>query len=433
MMMNIQRLANKPHPSGFNEIEFVRSQILAEIKSMGITPIVEETIYTSKEIEDVIFFFTKTSSKEDFWMKYQKNIEKKYDVHNVDDWFNPMTDENGILSLKNILVKIDAPNTERAIMFMSHYDSVRFGPGAADDMSSVCAMLETIRAQAQNQFLQNDLYFLFTDGEENTLLGALAFVKSHPELKQNIDMLINLDWRGTSGGVLLLETSPHAYPLISYAAKSNAKIIGMSLTAAIYSMMSISRTDFTAFANNGYQGLNFLALEGVKNYHEPTDNFENMNKATAWHQLNIVSAIANYAANNSFDEIENAPSDAIYFPFFPGVMILMNSFVSHLLCAIICIITLIFIFVQVRNKSINISTIVFLALLFLLSILSELFFVSGSYLFYIPLFSLLIVEFVKKRNVACITAKIASGIITLLLWVPVFFILWIGLIEPMIV
>ena len=49
---------------------------------------------------------------------------------------------------------------------MAHYDSVPFGPGAADDGAGVVTLLETARALKAGPPLKNDVIFLFTDGEE---------------------------------------------------------------------------------------------------------------------------------------------------------------------------------------------------------------------------------------------------------------------------
>ena len=54
---------------------------------------------------------------------------------------------------------------------------------------AVCAMLEAMRAHAQNDALKNDIYFLLTNGEELGLLGAQAFVGAHPELRDKIDAI----------------------------------------------------------------------------------------------------------------------------------------------------------------------------------------------------------------------------------------------------
>ena len=93
-----------------------------------------------------------------------------------------MFNEDGMLFLQNILVKLDAPGANCGVLFVAHYDSVPEGPGAADPMLNTVSLLEALRSQAQNNALNNDLYFLFTDGEERGCLGAYRFAEAYPEL-----------------------------------------------------------------------------------------------------------------------------------------------------------------------------------------------------------------------------------------------------------
>jgi putative aminopeptidase FrvX len=192
MMGNIQKMAVSPHPSGSTEIGAVRAHIVSEIREMGLELSIQSFVAT--------------------WR-----------------------DET--LPMQNILVKLASSETERGVMFVSHYDSTARGPGAADAMLPVCAMLEAMRAYSQNNSLKNNIYFLFTDGEELGLFGAKAFAEAHPELAEKIDMAINLEARGNRGALLLFETSPKAYPLLKYAKKSGAKPVGFSWASSIYEKM----------------------------------------------------------------------------------------------------------------------------------------------------------------------------------------------------
>lgn len=232
-MANIQKLAVNPHASGSTEIETVRANILTEITDIGLISFAEDAAYTASELADERAQLSGASSKDEWWEWNKGWIEENYDIHSVDDWFGTMVGEDGTLVLQNILVKLDAPNTDRGILLVSHYDSTNRGPGAADGMVSVCAMLEAMRAQAQNETMQNDIFFLITDGEENGLLGAKKFVKAHLEMKDIIDMVVNLEARGNAGGLLLFETSAKAYPLMKAVLQSGAKPMGMSWAASI--------------------------------------------------------------------------------------------------------------------------------------------------------------------------------------------------------
>ena len=45
-----------------------------------------------------------------------------------------------MLRLQNILVKLEAPEAEQTLLFVAHYGSVAAGPGAGDNMLSVCTI-----------------------------------------------------------------------------------------------------------------------------------------------------------------------------------------------------------------------------------------------------------------------------------------------------
>ena len=433
MMTNIQRLAVEPHPSGSIEIEFVRSELISEIEDMGLIPIIQKVEYTVLDFLDITARIRGYSTREEMWEDNRERININYpDIQNLEELFriqNPDLAEG--LLLQNILVKLDAPGTEQGIMFVAHYDSVPEGPGAADAMVAVCAMLEAMRMYSHNESLTNDIYFLFTDGEERGLLGAWAFVEEFNELKDKIDMVINLEARGNRGGLILFETSPQAYPLINTVVNSDAKIIGFSWAVEIYRMMP-NDTDLTAFLSKGYNGINFAVIGGVEHYHQPTDTFENLNQKSAWHYLQTTLAITDFAVNNSMCALNQAPSEAVFFPFIPGNLVLMNIIVSQILYALICVLVVFYFAFIIKNKTIRISiSTIFIGLLLVLSFVSSVIFATGAYLFYIPLLCVTATASLKGWKTAYITALNLTSIIALMLWVPVVYLLWVSLVQPM--
>ncbi|MCL1918406.1 MAG: M20/M25/M40 family metallo-hydrolase [Peptococcaceae bacterium] len=402
MMENIRENTQHPHPIGSDEIKGVRENIVAEIEAMGLTPLIEEAGYTEAEIIN-------------------------------DEWFAEKVGEDGSVSLKNILVKLDAPETgrmNRSMIFVSHYDSVAGGPGAADDMLGVCAMLEAVRAQAHNTDLNSTVYFLFTEGEEDGMLGAWKFIEAHPEMEDKIDMMINLEARGNRGGVLLFQTSPQAYSLLKVVKNSGAKPIGFSSGEFVYAILD-TYTDFTAFLRNGYKGINLAAIEGVEHYHEPTDSYEKLDRSTAWHYLAITLALADYAANHSLDELSGSSTDAVFFPFFPGMMVIMTYLESVFLSITACGVALAFGAVQAKRGQLKVDfSTVLIGSMVLLAIGSTVFFMAGSYLFSIPLLVVAITAFLRKWTIPYLAAQMVSGVVILLLWVPSVFLLWVSLIQP---
>ena len=100
-------------------------------------------------------------------------------------------------SVENIVARLKGSSGgSDAVVLVAHYDSVAAGPGAGDDGSGVVALLETLRALKAGPVLKNDVIFLLTDGEEDGLLGAAAFVAEHPWFR-DVRIAINFDSRGT--------------------------------------------------------------------------------------------------------------------------------------------------------------------------------------------------------------------------------------------
>ena len=435
MMSNLQQMAVEPHPSGSAEIEIVRAQILAEIENMGLTPTIQDTVYTLDEVIEKLLSDGGVSSMEEFWEVYHEVVAEYYDLYSLDefteDFLSSMFNEDGNLPLQNIIVKLDAPDTDRGVLFVAHYDCVPEGPGVADNMLGVVSVLEAARSQAQNNALKNDLYFLLTDGEENGLLGANKFVEANPDLRDKIDLVINIDSRGNQGALMLYDTSPNAYRLVEAVKKTDAWLYGYSVASKVQSLMP-NDSDLSVFLNEGYNGLNFAAIEGVKDYHTMEDNYDNLNRATAWHHLQVILSIADYAANNSLEDLQKPSRDAIFFPFLPGGMMLMTDIISHILCAIACAFALIIVTLRVRKKKLKptLSTIL-MSLLIPASITCSIFFAAGSYLIYIPLLLIAITSVIKRWQKVHIAVKMVAGIIVLMLWVPGIITTWWALVAPM--
>lgn len=429
MMDHIQSLAAEAHPSGSDEIERVRTELLAEIEEMGLSPAVEDASYTLYGNDEAAVWIYDQKSRQEWWEENELIAEEYYGVESAEEWFSTMVLDK-TLPLKNIFVKLDAPESENGVMFVSHYDSTYGGPGVADDMVAVCAMLEAMREQSQKDELQNDLYFLFTDGEEEGMRGAFQFVSSHPELKDTINMVVNLEARGNRGALLLFETSPKAYYLVEAVLKSGARPVAASWMAMFYAMMPVS-TDLSEFLDAGYRGINFAVVEGVENYHQPTDSYENLDRNSAWQYLRTTLALADYAANNSLDDLR-VPKEAVYFPFFPGNLVLISGFGSQLLGFFICILAMIYAVGKIKKREFKGSFYhILIGLLVVFTVGSMVFFPFGSYLFYLPLLIMVMAALLNRWQVAHALASIFGCIIVLLLWVPVLFLLWVAMVQPM--
>ena len=107
----------------------------------------------------------------------------------------------------NLLAWLPGDARADTLMLSAHYDSVPAGPGASDDGIGFASVLEVARAVRSERF-RNTILFLITDGEEDGLLGAEAFV-ADPKVAMGIAADINVDNRGTAGRSYLFEPSRH--------------------------------------------------------------------------------------------------------------------------------------------------------------------------------------------------------------------------------
>lgn len=169
----------------------------------------------------------------------------------------------------NLLARVRGTDSTGAILLASHYDSVAAGPGAADATSCVAAILEAVRALREGPPLRNDLIVLLTDGEEDGLLGAAAFVEQHPWAK-DVRFILNFEARGTGGPSQMFETSTGNGVIVSEWASGTPYATGSSLGYEIYKRLP-NDTDFTMFKRLNAEGLNFAFIDNVEAYHTRLD------------------------------------------------------------------------------------------------------------------------------------------------------------------
>src|SRR5579883_1101970 len=74
-------------------------------------------------------------------------------------------------TVRNVVGRLHGSEGGRAVLLAAHYDTRGMTPGASDDTMGVATLLETARALASGARPKRDVLFLFTDGEEEGLLG----------------------------------------------------------------------------------------------------------------------------------------------------------------------------------------------------------------------------------------------------------------------
>lgn len=221
---------------------------------------------------------------------------------------------------RDIVGRLPGTANSRAVMLVAHYDSVSTSPGAADDGAGVAAILETVRALRSGPALKNDLIVLLTDGEEDGLLGADAFVSSHP-WSRDAGIVLNFEARGNRGPSLLFETSAGNASLVAAVSEAAPHPIGSSLFYSLYKMLP-NDTDFTVFGGHGTAGLNFALGENLEAYHSRLDTVENLSAGSLQHHGSYALSLSRYFGQQDLTRLKHGGDDVFF-------NVLGSSFIAY--------------------------------------------------------------------------------------------------------
>lgn len=190
----------------------------------------------------------------------------------------------------NVVGRLPGTKPTGTVLIAAHYDSAAMGPGASDDGAAVAAMIETVRALRTGPGLRNDLVLLMSDGEEDGVLGAEAFVREHP-LGSAGGVLLNWEARGVSGPSLMFEISRDNARLVETFAGAVPAPRGDSAMVELYRLLP-NNTDFTPLTKAGFTGMNFAYIERSSLYHTAGDSIANLNLGSLQHHGTNMLALA---------------------------------------------------------------------------------------------------------------------------------------------
>lgn len=305
-MQHLQHIAKTAHPSGSTENEKVRNYLVEQLRLMGLEPEVEHSNHA---------------------LLYPKMLTGG--------------------DMYNVIGKLEG-TSNHAIMMSAHYDSVQQGPGAGDDGSGVAALLEAIRVLKSGPSLKNDIYFVFTDGEEQGLMGAKEFwTKS--EHKQKIDMVINFEARGTSGPSIMFQTSDKNGWMVKEFAKAAPNPVTSSLLGNLFEIMP-NDSDLTVSNENNIPGLNFAFGDGWTGYHTPNDDIKHLDIRSLEHQGQNALAMAKHFGQLELNDVKK--ENAVYFNFF-GTVISYSYYLVYPLTGLIVLLFAVVTMFALKKKGVT--------------------------------------------------------------------------------
>ena len=184
----------------------------------------------------------------------------------------------GLTARVGNIIAVRQGRRPEAIGIVSHYDSVPYGPGAADDALGVGVSLEAARVLSARVDRNWTLMILVTDGEEAGLMGAAALITDR-EVTSRLQAYLNVEAVGSAGAPTLFETGPGNGWLIRPWARHAPNPRGASFGIEIYRRLP-NDTDFSILKRQGIPGLNFAAIDDSYAYHTTRDTPERLSPET---------------------------------------------------------------------------------------------------------------------------------------------------------
>lgn len=236
------------------------------------------------------------------------------------------------LNTENIVVRVPG-KTDDTMMLTAHYDSAvdfektadgRWDPkpgvssGAADDGYGVATIIETLRAiKADGRTPERSLLIVITDAEELNLLGAMNEMLHHRADYDNVDLIVNIEARGTSGPAVMFETSDTNASATEFFLKNAPRPFAASLMPAVYRMMP-NGTDLSIYLKEGFTGLNFASIGNSENYHTASDSPAYSDLTSLQHYGDQVLGLARAWSFDQDTPKLTDDQDRVFFPVFSG-------------------------------------------------------------------------------------------------------------------
>lgn len=222
---------------------------------------------------------------------------------------DPVNHLQSVSFVENVMARIPGTEPGKVLALTAHYDSVAWGPGAADCGAGVVVMLEAARALKCGPPLKHDVVFVFTGDEEGGGNGS-PIALSHRWM-QDLNIVIGLEGRGAWGSAFMFETSKGNLPLMEELAKLDVPKVSNSIMYQVH-RRTPNTTDFTHMAKRGALGYNVAFVGGLGYYHTANDHPRHLSPHTLQHQGEYVMGLVRYYANDG-PKIARGEEDAVFF------------------------------------------------------------------------------------------------------------------------
>ena len=186
--------------------------------------------------------------------------------------------------------------TDDVIIVGAHYDHVGISNSliynGADDNASGVAGLLAMASYFKEHKPKNTIIFIAFDAEEMGLQGAYAYLKNPVIEASRIKLMVNLDMISRSDKGELYAAGAFKNPILKNILKSAEEKTGVKLIFG-HDDPKLGRDDWTMQSDQGPFAQNnipfvYFGVEDHKDYHKPTDEYENINKDFLYGASNVI-------------------------------------------------------------------------------------------------------------------------------------------------
>jgi len=360
MLTHLKNIAKERHTTNSDEVKLVRQYLCEQFESMGYEYEIVKDTYEGPGLAVLDMQHHLGLTEEDAIAERERKSGTF--KHYYSDHYRENYEEEEILPVEHLLVKVIPENVsnEKAVLVMSHFDSMSSSTNTTDTGMSVASILEAMRL-LKNEELVRPIYFWFTDGEEVSLLGAETLLDDMPELADNVEYVLNFSGYGPEGNQFLICTNENNSAILEFFKNANTKVTAFSLFTD-----GVAKWGVDEYRNvlkpAGFQGLDFAAVVDSHEYHGTMhDSIDNLNRDYANSALYNITTLIRYCATTDTNNIitsngtvassVTSDSDTLLFtlPFFKHITVAAKQLQTiHLI-----IVAVILLFVLILHKITN--------------------------------------------------------------------------------
>uniref|UniRef100_UPI0035B4C54F M28 family peptidase n=1 Tax=Promineifilum sp. TaxID=2664178 RepID=UPI0035B4C54F len=334
-------LAATPRPVGSDASAAVRAYLMDQIRALGYEP----------EVQSV-------------------NVLRHFPGH----------PETHLMSVNNVLVRVPGSQPGgKALLVSGHYDSVPASVAASDCGMCAVTTLETLRAvdaaADAGQPLRNDVIFLFTDGEEIGVAGALGFMRDHP-WGRDVGLSLVFEGLGTESAPMIYVSGERAGAIAGEALDAMAEgtrypLASSFLNDFMWAVAGNTGSDLDGFLVNDAPGLGFiyLSLNTVASYHSPADSPARLDPRSVQGMGDFALATTRHFGNRPLDALPRTPN-LVLFALWPGLVVRYSTALALPLAALAVVVLLAALYLRFRQSELSIKGLLAGAGVWLLALLT---------------------------------------------------------------